>query len=257
MKQKFKKCLAVLLILACTFSVNLNVFADEGDVKVTFVTYEGDQNTPTEQVIPSGRTVTEPEIADRDGYTFNGWYNDAEDSSTAWDFSKVVNSNITLTAHYTEQYTVTFNAGDGVTSPDKQVIDSGNTASDPGPVAKDGYIFEGWYYTDVESKELVQWDFEKPVTSNLALTAKYSENPTKQITTLSAMNSVNVSGATTPTSLTVLTCVYDNKTFTVNAIRGEFPKGATLSVKPADQTKFQKTVINKFKNNTFKYRLCI
>jgi uncharacterized repeat protein (TIGR02543 family) len=253
MKQKFKKCLAVLLILACTFSVNLNVFADEGEVKVTFVTYEGDQNVPAEQTITAGSTVTEPKIADREGYTFNGWYNDAEDSSTAWDFSNVVNSNITLTAHYTEktttaQYTVTFDAGDGVTSPDKQVIDSGNTAKDPGAIAKDGYSFDGWYYTDVESKELVQWDFEKPVTSNLDLTAKYSEDPTKQITTLSAMNLKSTSGATTTTTLT---SVCDGKTFTVNAIGGEFPNGATLSVKPADQAGFQ-TTVNKSKNSTFK-----
>jgi len=184
MKQKFKKCLAVLLILACTFSVNLNVFADEKsggspEVTVTFVTYEGDQNVPAEQTTTAGSTVTEPKIADREGYTFNGWYNDAEDSITAWDFSNVVNSNITLTAHYTTtQYTVTFDAGVGVTSPDKQVIDSGNTAKDPGAIAKDGYSFDGWYNDAVNSEKA--WDFlNDTVSSDTTLTAHFTQNAGK------------------------------------------------------------------------------
>lgn len=66
---------------------------------VTFnLNYDG--STITTQDVASGSAVEKPEVPTRDGYTFAGWYTDA-DCSTEYNFKASVTGNITLYAKWT------------------------------------------------------------------------------------------------------------------------------------------------------------
>ncbi|MBQ7164948.1 MAG: InlB B-repeat-containing protein [Clostridia bacterium] len=63
-------------------------------------------------------------------------------------------------------YTVTFNAGEGVSVPSQQV-EEGYTAIEPGAPERSGFTFAGWYYYGK------LWNFLSPVTGDMQLTAKW------------------------------------------------------------------------------------
>ena len=154
---------------------------------VTFDAANGTQNT----VVPvyDGSYVKEDQIPedpikaadDDNAYTFWYWSLDGE---TEYNFTTPVTEAITLTAVYTTQklYTVTMGdttvkvvAGEKVTKP----------TTDPAKesTAEFDYTFEGWYNGET------QWDFDTDtVTSDLELTAKYTETKRKYTVTF------NVSG---------------------------------------------------------------
>ena len=44
----------------------------------------------------------------------------------------------------------------------------------PRDPAKEGYVFEGWYYTEEDGNE-VKWDFKTPVHGDIELKAKWKE----------------------------------------------------------------------------------
>ena len=70
---------------------------------VTFnLNYDGSKITT--QSVTDGATVKEPDTPTREGYTFAGWYIDA-DCSTEYNFSGVVTKNITLYAKWIEVIT--------------------------------------------------------------------------------------------------------------------------------------------------------
>jgi len=71
-----------------------------------------------------------------------------------------------------DTYTVTFNSagGSAVTA---QVVDANTPATEPVAPTREGYTFAGWY---TEIQYLTQWDFTDPVTQNLILYAKWTEN---------------------------------------------------------------------------------
>ena len=70
-------------------------------------------------------------------------------------------------------YTITFNSNDG-TSVESQNINAGEKLTKPTPApTKDGFTFDGWYEDSTFSKE---FDFNTPITDNMILYAKWTEN---------------------------------------------------------------------------------
>lgn len=53
---------------------------------------------------------------------------------------------------------------------------------EPKEPGKDGYVFEGWYYTDEDGKE-IKWDFDMPVHQSVTLKAKWKKEPAGTKTT--------------------------------------------------------------------------
>jgi len=80
-----------------------------------------DGNFITPQTIEHGGKATAPSIPTRTGYTFGGWYRDAE-YYYLWDFNNyVVTSDTTLYAKWNPNtYTITYNANGGTGAPDAQ-----------------------------------------------------------------------------------------------------------------------------------------
>ena len=67
-------------------------------------------------------------------------------------------------------YTVTFNDPDGNTNTPSQSVPGGGQASRPKDPARDGYLFNGWF----TGNTAVAYDFSRPVTGNITLTAKWT-----------------------------------------------------------------------------------
>ncbi len=130
------------------------------------VIFDADNGTTTKQSVLMGSKLTSPEMPSKEGYIFEGWYNDED----KWDFdSNKVTKNITLTAKYVlNHYDVTFIYDNEL---ENLVItcNYGEKIAKPINPIKSGYVFEGWFNKDIK------WDFDTLVTSELTLTAHYSK----------------------------------------------------------------------------------
>jgi len=135
------------------------------------VTFDSDGGSAVAaQTVEDGKTATKPADPTKEGYTFVGWYL----GSDKYDFSKPVTGNITLTAKWEKvvappvTYTVTFDS-DGGSAVAAQTVEDGKTATKPADPTKEGYTFKGWYLGSTA------YDFSKPVTGNITLTAKWEK----------------------------------------------------------------------------------
>ena len=119
-----------------------------------------------------------PKVGEYEGHTFGGWYF----GSTQYTASSIINSDITLTAKWNavQKRTITFKltdeaiaAGVTVSPASKEVADYdklGGTPS-PSPMQYNNMAFSGWFDASGE-----QWTADKVVTSDLTLTAKFTDN---------------------------------------------------------------------------------
>jgi uncharacterized repeat protein (TIGR02543 family) len=133
--------------------------------------------TPERQTVASGGKAVRPTpdpAPPEAGYTFGGWYTEAE-GTNAWDFDvNTVTANITLYAKWTPgtSFTVSFNAQGGTPTPGSQTVLSGAKATTPSPVpAKEGYTLDGWY---TEAAGTTRWNFDNAVTGAITLHAKWT-----------------------------------------------------------------------------------
>jgi len=109
----------------------------------TFKNYDG--STIGTQTVISGNKIAAPMAPARTGYTFGGWYKEAE-CQNKWDFANnTVTSAVTLYAKWTiNSYTVTFKDYDGKTIGDVQTVNYGENAAAPVAPKRTGYVFAGW-----------------------------------------------------------------------------------------------------------------
>ena len=81
-----------------------------------------------------------------------------------------------VTVTLTGDHTVTFDPDGGDYQPKDQTVVGGRPAVEPKEPKKEGYVFEGWYYTDETGNE-VKWDFGTPVHQSMILKARWKEEP--------------------------------------------------------------------------------
>lgn len=130
---------------------------------VTFDANGGKLSGEASVTVFTGFPVSEPKAPTRSGYSFSGWY--LEGSSTKYDFSSPVFSDITLKAQWNKtptSYTVTYHAlVDGQESTDIEVpasttAQSGSTLQTPAPPQyyPAGMTFVGWSTSKTEYSAL-------------------------------------------------------------------------------------------------------
>lgn len=85
-------------------------------------------------------------------------------------------------------YTVSFDVDGTITN---QSVESGQKATQPATPTKDSYSFAGWAYQSKTSAGL-DYDFSKPVTEDLTLTARWSALPVYTVTFDSGVSSQSV-----------------------------------------------------------------
>lgn len=130
----------------------------------------GGTGTTSNQTIEHGNKCTKPNDPKKTGYTFKGWYKDAEcTDGQEWDFSTdTVTEDITLYAKWVgNEYTVTFDSQGG-TEVEPQTVSRDQLVTRPEDPTREGYIFAGW----LKSSSI--YNFDTKVTSDFTLTAKWT-----------------------------------------------------------------------------------
>ncbi|NLV85099.1 MAG: hypothetical protein GXY60_11075 [Spirochaetales bacterium] len=154
MKKSTVGLFILLLMPALFFFLGLASCSDEIVLcKVIFDSQGGSAVATVEAA--TGITVGEPTAPTKNGYVFDGWYEDSE-CLYRWNFTKdVVVSDITLYAKWTAvSYTVTFDSqGGSVPDPLNQVVVYGQTYGQLPSASRAGYTFGGWW-TDEAGAEV-------------------------------------------------------------------------------------------------------
>ena len=145
------------------------------------VTFDYDGGETVEVEVEEGDTVDELEVDPREGFEFLGWFL----GDIKYNFNNPVTGDFTLVAKWKaivpiKMWTVTFKYDNG-TADLKVEVEDGEKVTKPSPnPTKEGFKFLGWFLGD----EL--YDFNKPVTSNITLNAKWDDivtPPTEYIVT--------------------------------------------------------------------------
>ena len=149
---------------------DLNLYAKWKDgYRVVFQTAYG--TAPAEQKVALNGKATKPADPTDTGYIFKGWYT-SQLYTAEFDFNTPITADTTLYAKWNEIYTVTFNVGRHGTAPTAQTVENGGKATKPeNPTAK-GWRFDGWY---TDEKCTARYDFDKAVTANTTLYAKWTQ----------------------------------------------------------------------------------
>lgn len=131
----------------------------------------GHGTAPASQTVELNGKAVKPADPTAEGYVFRGWYTTAA-CTTEFDFNTPITADTTLYAKWDEIYTVTFNVGDHGTAPAAQKVENGGKATKPeNPTAK-GWRFDGWY---TDERYTARYDFDKAVTANITLYAKWTQ----------------------------------------------------------------------------------
>lgn len=150
----------------------------------TVIYMDGDTEIHREQVA-YGSTITYAQPDAKEGFTFEGWYQD-NDFVTPWDMSQGVGGNVTLYAKYTAvTYTVEFNANSGsfINDPTISLNVNANSTIDKtyelgsDDVSRQYYTLIGWATTaDATKPDFVFGTGGTPVTEATTLYAVWERD---------------------------------------------------------------------------------
>ncbi|MCH5163154.1 MAG: InlB B-repeat-containing protein [Clostridiales bacterium] len=143
---------------------------------VTFDTAGGD-TTEEPQRVQEGSFATEPNVPQKKGFKFVGWFLDGAEE--AFDFEHTpIEGDIILTAHWeTAEYTVKFDLNyTGAATIADQQITHGGTATQPETPVREGYGFDGWYKSKTPAATDVAFDFGTAIEESFTLYAKWAYN---------------------------------------------------------------------------------
>ncbi len=140
-------------------------------VEHTLTLNRGD-GSETKNTVIHGTNVKLPTL-EREGFTFDGWYNVAGDKIT----EIVVNADVTVYGRWTEiedntvYHTVSFDAYNGTTLPSVKIVD-GEVIGKLPVVERPGYTFKGWFTAIKGGKEVTS---STVVTKDMTIYAQYEE----------------------------------------------------------------------------------
>ena len=217
-----------------TVTEDINLYA-----KWTVCTYTVTFNTNggsdvDSQTVAHGGKVTKPEAPTKTGYTFAGWYSNAE-LTTPWDFdTDTVSEDMNLYAKWNiNQYTVTFNTNGG-SDVDSLSVDYGEKVEKPADSTREGYTFDGWY-SDKDFK--TAWDFNTPITADTTLYAKWTEIPTYTVTVAaSSHGSVTANPTSAAAGETVTLTIAPETGYTLAGLNVADANGTAITVNGSETT---------------------
>lgn len=164
--------------IPCTVTLQVG---DHGKVTVNSTDYTGDASFTEAVGTALTYTFTPNTLYKVDKVIYNGTDVTSELSGSTYT-APALAGNATLSVSFkflggggTDTYTVTFNANGHGTAPASQTVLSGNKAAEPTAPTASGWTFGGWY-KDSACTDTLKYDFNTPVTSNLTLYAKWTED---------------------------------------------------------------------------------
>ncbi|WP_193556127.1 InlB B-repeat-containing protein [Paenibacillus ginsengarvi] len=135
------------------------------------VTFNSNGGTSVGSLAVSYNSTT-PAPADpmKAGYTFAGWYTDAE-LTESFTFATAITRDMLLHANWTtNRYTVTFDSNEGSAVSSQEVSYTG-TATVPADPIKTGYTFGGWY---ADEELTAVFTFSTPIIGDTTLYARWA-----------------------------------------------------------------------------------
>lgn len=139
--------------------------------KVKFVT--NSDSTIKEQLVIKGQKAMRPGDPTKDGYIFDDWYVDNE-NTRVYDFNQPVTADLTLTAKWTaNQYAITYDLDGGTVegNPTSYTVEAEEiTLKEP---TKSGYIFTGWSGTGLVDENNMTVTIPKGSTGDREYTAHW------------------------------------------------------------------------------------
>lgn len=128
----------------CDINFNLNGGTINGSGTMETQTVYSNEKLGTAKCYPNDQPFVVPTDPVREGYTFLGWYTQAE-GGIKYTFTEAVSSNITLYAHWNaHSHTVTLENDE---NKETNSYDYGSSVSVPTPTKKTGYNFNHWEVT--------------------------------------------------------------------------------------------------------------
>lgn len=128
----------------CDINFDLNGGTINGSGTMATQTVYSNEKLGTAKCYPNGQPFVVPSDPVREGYTFLGWYTQAE-GGTKYTFTEAVSSNIILYAHWNaHSHTVTLENDE---NKETNSYDYGSSVSVPTPTKKTGYNFNHWEVT--------------------------------------------------------------------------------------------------------------
>ena len=128
----------------CDINFDLNGGTINGSNTVNKQTVYSNEKLGTAKCYPNGQPFVVPSDPVREGYTFLGWYTQAE-GGTKYTFTEAVSSSIILYAHWNaHSHTVTLENDE---NKETNSYDYGSSVSVPTPTKKTGYNFNHWEVT--------------------------------------------------------------------------------------------------------------
>lgn len=138
------------------------------------VTYDWGDGTVETEKVKLGKNARKYDRAQRDGFTFDGWYYDRELSHAADMAQLEITENLTVYAAWTAQpRTIVYDYNyDGAPEPVAVEASYGTPTAEPEEPSREGLEFTGWY-TDKRCKK--PFTFGSPLTEDLKLYAGWGE----------------------------------------------------------------------------------
>lgn len=171
---------------------------------------------PTNQEVENGGTANEPTDPTWDGHTFAGWYN----GNTLWDFNTVVTGNMTLTAKWITNPTVTVTGGTSLT------YGTGGTLTASVSPAGQNYAYQ-WACNGSAISGATGSSYTIPADTAVG-TYTYSCTVTASITG----SSVTASATSLDVTVTVSAKGYDSSSFTISDIDDQTYTGSQITPEP-------------------------
>jgi len=158
-----------LVVLPYSISTDTTWYA-QWTIDSYAITFEpGNGDEATTNYVDSGATVSEPADPTRTGYTFTGWFTQAE-GGTEVAFPYTVTAEAIFYAQWAiDTYTIAFEPGNGDEALSENV-DYGTTVSEPAEPTRTGYSFAGWFTAATEGTEV---SFPYTVTDAVTLYAQW------------------------------------------------------------------------------------
>ena len=197
MKSKAKLISAFLAVLLLLSAFGLTAFAESGSTTLTTTIpctvtlqvgehgkvtvdgtdYTGNTSFQRDAGTAVTYTFTPSGLYSVDKVVYNGTEVTSELSGNTWT-APALTGNAALSVSFkligggTPTYTVTFDANGHGTAPASQTVLSGYTATEPTAPTAAGWVFGGWYK---EAACTNAFDFATPITGNITLYAKWTE----------------------------------------------------------------------------------
>lgn len=173
--------LAIILCFACTAcgdpDPDPSPDGSGGGVTVTFDanggTFAENKTSITKKVDGNGN-VTDAETPSREDYSFIGWFTAAVDGTAVNPKSDKITESVTLYAHWSQQYTVTFDpCGGSIEGPASVKVAAGEQLTEYPKAKKSGSSFHGWYSDATGGEKVKLKDFTP--TESVTLYARYGD----------------------------------------------------------------------------------